>query len=173
MTDITLIVIHCAASQNGKPLANGNETAAQVIDRWHKAAGFHRAAARVNAFNSTLKHIGYHYVIDADGMVETGRAVGETGAHVRGYNTGSLGVCLVGTNAFTSTQWHALKQLVDNLQSHFPNARICGHRDLSPDKNGDGRITPDEFIKICPGFDVRDWLRNGMDALPEHIATPL
>ena len=34
---------------------------------------------------------------------------------------------------------------------------VCGHRDLSPDRNGDGIITPNEWVKACPGFDVRPW----------------
>jgi N-acetyl-anhydromuramyl-L-alanine amidase AmpD len=48
--------------------------------------------------------------------------------------------------------------LLDQLQSRYPKARILGHRDLSPDLNGDGKITPDEFIKACPSFDVSAWL---------------
>lgn len=169
MTDINLIVIHCAASKNGSSLANSRETAAQVIDRWHRDAGFRRAYSRTQRFNPTLKHIGYHYVIDTDGSVETGREIGETGAHVSGFNTGSVGICLIGTDAFTPAQWHALRQTVESLQHSFPKARICGHRDLSPDINHDGKITPNEYIKICPGFTVADWLQNNMQPLSNHI----
>jgi hypothetical protein len=31
---------------------------------------------------------------------------------------------------------------------------VCGHRDLSPDLNGNGEIEPEEWIKQCPCFDV-------------------
>ena len=32
--------------------------------------------------------------------------------------------------------------------------RVCGHRDLSPDLNGNGEIEPEEWIKQCPCFEV-------------------
>lgn len=169
MSAINLIVIHCAASKNGRSLATANETAAQVIDRWHRDAGFHRTAANVAECNRHLKYIGYHYVIDITGKTETGRRIGETGAHVRGYNSGSVGICMTGTDAFTPAQWEALRILVNGLKTRFPSARICGHRDLSPDKNGDGVITPDELIKICPGFTVADWLAGGGQPLAGYI----
>lgn len=156
--NIKLIVIHCAASKNGRPLKNDRESAAQVIDRWHKDRGFLRSAARAAECNRHLKHIGYQFVIDADGTVESGRAVGEVGAHVAGHNTGSIGICLVGTDAFTPVQWEKLTVLVGTLRATYPAAKICGHRDLSPDLNGDGTIQPREWTKICPGFTVADWL---------------
>jgi hypothetical protein len=30
-----------------------------------------------------------------------------------------------------------------------------GHRDLSPDLNGDGIIQPGEWTKMCPCYDVK------------------
>jgi N-acetyl-anhydromuramyl-L-alanine amidase AmpD len=60
---------------------------------------------------------------------------------------------------FTQAQFEALKELLDQLQTRYPDARILGHRDLSPDKNGDGKISPNEFIKTCPAFDISTWLR--------------
>ncbi|MDE6988200.1 MAG: N-acetylmuramoyl-L-alanine amidase, partial [Bacteroides acidifaciens] len=47
-----------------------------------------------------------------------------------------------------------LRQLVGQLQERFPGCRVCGHRDLSPDLNGNGEIEPEEWIKQCPCFDV-------------------
>ena len=45
-------------------------------------------------------------------------------------------------------------QLVGQLQEKFPGCRVCGHRDLSPDLNGNGEIEPEEWIKQCPCFEV-------------------
>ena len=59
---------------------------------------------------------------------------------------------------YTEKQWIALHKLLQKLESEYPSARICGHRDLSPDINGDGTITPNEWIKDCPCFDVWTWL---------------
>jgi N-acetylmuramoyl-L-alanine amidase len=47
-----------------------------------------------------------------------------------------------------------------SLLEKYPNATILGHRDLSPDKNGDGVIERSEWVKHCPSFDVREWLKN-------------
>lgn len=93
---IHTIVIHCSATANAKYLRTKTQTAAQRIDEWHKQRCYKRQPFRIKQFNNHLQHIGYHYVIDVDGMVETGRQIGEVGAHVKGHNTGSVGICLVG-----------------------------------------------------------------------------
>ena len=66
MRKIDYIIIHCSATKEGI------DWKAKDIDQWHKQRGFNK--------------IGYHYVIDLDGTVETGRDENETGAHCVGYN---------------------------------------------------------------------------------------
>lgn len=56
----------------------------------------------------------------------------------------------------TDAQKHALRLLTDKLLKDFRGSRVCGHRDLSPDLNGDGVIEPEEWIKVCPCFEVKD-----------------
>lgn len=163
---IQKIVVHCSATRNGKSLRTSTQSAAQVIDGWHKARGFKRNPERCKQFNSNLPHIGYHFVIDTDGTLETARKEGEIGAHVKGHNAHSLGICLVGGiepngkahGKYTEKQWQTLHVLLCKLEAKYPEARICGHRDLSPDLNGDGKITPNEWLKDCPCFDVWSWL---------------
>ena len=47
-----------------------------------------------------------------------------------------------------------------DLRLVYPDIRqVIGHRDTSPDRNGDGIISPNEFIKMCPCFDVRNEFR--------------
>jgi len=169
MPYIDKIVIHCAASANGRALGNEQHSAAQVIDGWHKARGFERRAYNISKFNGGLHHIGYHYVIDTDGNTEPGRHELEMGAHVKGHNAHSIGICMVGTDQFTASQWTALAALMRELKERYPQARICGHRDLSPDINGDGTIEPNEWLKTCPGFTVADWLAGDMAPLAGHI----
>lgn len=118
------IIIHCAATPNGRVLGRGGETAAQVIDRWHRARGFHRGAP---ANDNGLTSIGYHGVIDTDGQLLTGRGVEELGAHVRGYNQDSLGLCLVGTDQFTSAQWAVLRTQILTLRVRWPEATLHDH----------------------------------------------
>lgn len=145
MRPINLLVVHCSATPAARDIG------VNEIRGWHKANGWN--------------DIGYHYVIRRDGTVETGRAEAIAGAHVSGHNAKSIGVCLVGgvkpdmtpEANFTPAQFIALEQLLRQLKGRFPTARICGHRDLSPDRNGDGKVTPGEWVKACPTFDVPAW----------------
>lgn len=175
---IHTVVIHCSATANGRSLRNDRETAAQVIDRWHKEKGYKRSEVAIKRFNPSLKHIGYHVVIDIDGSIEYGREIGEIGAHVKGHNTGSIGICLVGGigqgaeknhGRYTEAQWHALRQVLVTIAPQCSQAEIVGHRDLSPDLNGDGKITPNEWLKTCPNFDVHEWLDRGETVFVEHL----
>ena len=134
----------------------------------HLARGFHRDPAARLRFNLELSSIGYHFVIYTEGTVVTGRSLDEIGAHVQGHNAHSIGVSMIGTDAFTPAQWDSLAKLISDLQASFPNARVCGHRDLSPDLNGDGIVEPNEWIKICPGFDVATWLKDRVPE-PKHV----
>ncbi|MDP2398862.1 MAG: N-acetylmuramoyl-L-alanine amidase [Burkholderiales bacterium] len=152
MRPITHIVVHCSASPNGRAVS------AQEIDAWHRQRGFRR---RAPVGQPHLPHIGYHYVIDVDGTVTEGRSLGEIGAHVAGSNARSIGICLIGINRYTPAQWQALQQLHEDLARDYPAAQWLGHRDFSPDQNGDGVIEPWEFIKTCPGFNVAEWIAAG------------
>jgi N-acetylmuramoyl-L-alanine amidase len=146
MRKISLLVVHCSATPPTM------DVGADTIRRWHQEAGY--------------RTIGYHYVIRRSGLVEAGRPVEQVGAHVRGHNANSIGVCLVGgidatgkpESNFTAAQFASLRGLLDGLRKRFPGARICGHRDLSPDKNGDGKIDSRDWVKACPSFDVGVWL---------------
>lgn len=150
--DIDAIVIHCSATRAGQ------DVRAADIDKWHKERGF--------------AMIGYNYVIDLDGTVEVGRPLSRDGAHCntagtsgRSYNRHSIGICYVGgldkngkpADTRTPEQKRALRDLVYKLMDAYPNiVEVIGHRDASPDRNKDGKITPNEWIKECPCFSVRD-----------------
>lgn len=140
---IELIVVHCADTANGRPVA------VEEIDRWHRERGFQRRAEAIAAFNPQLTSIGYHYVIQPDGSVQTGRHVDEIGAHALGVNNISLGVCMVGRDKFTPRQWTALKELCAELLDDHQGAELIGHRDVKG------------VVKQCPGFDVRAWQVRG------------
>lgn len=124
-TPITKIVVHCSDSPQGR----GDD--ATSIHRWHKERGW--------------SGIGYHYVITEDGVRQAGRPHYWEGAHVRGHNDGSLGVCLIGRKKFTKVQKAELYSLLVELCKQYPRAIVYGHRDLDPNKD-------------CPGFNVASWL---------------
>jgi hypothetical protein len=85
--------------------------------------------------------------------------------HVRGFNSIAVGVSLIGgvdssgraEHNATPAQMRALEMVLRKLVAKYPNAKICGHRDLSPDRDGDGIIEPHEHLKACPCFDVIPW----------------
>ena len=147
LENIHSIVVHCSATREGQWVD------AHDIDTWHKARGW--------------SGIGYHRVIRLDGTVEQGRAFTRRGAHVRGNNTNTLGICLIGgldeegdpKDTFTWQQFDALHKEILRIKMFCNIETIKGHRDYSPDLNGDGLITPDEFIKQCPCFDVQTKLQ--------------
>jgi len=163
MREISLIVIHCSATPNGRWVSTLD------IDQWHAARGFKRQGVWRARQNAQLGSIGYHFVVYTNGAIATGRHLAEVGAHVYGNNRNSIGICVAGTDQFTRAQWSSLAALVDRLRKEFPDARVTGHRDLSPDKDNDGLVEPWEWLKTCPGFSVAAWLRTDMLPRPGHI----
>jgi len=144
------IVVHCSATRPNLDIG------VREIREWHVAKGW--------------ADVGYSAVIRRNGLVEFGRHFDDVGAHVAGFNTTTVGVCLVGglyqtgaeaeddfAGLFTPEQADALQDLLFVLLAAYPSARIIGHRDLSPDANRDGKITKPDWLKTCPGFDVRSF----------------
>ena len=140
---VDLIVIHCSATKETARLTP------LALDRMHRQRGFNGC--------------GYHYYIERDGKINSMRPSEKVGAHARGYNAHSLGLCYEGgldrngraADTRTERQKASLRALVKVLRQLYPTInRVVGHRDLSLDRNGDGVITPDEWTKQCPCFDV-------------------
>ena len=129
MRQINEIIIHCAATREGRDFT------VEDITRWHKARGF--------------ATIGYHYVIYRDGSIHEGRPLEQIGAHCVGHNKHSIGICYIGGCASdgktpkdtrTPEQKEALLALLRHLKARFPNATIHGHRDFA--------------AKACPSYDA-------------------
>jgi N-acetyl-anhydromuramyl-L-alanine amidase AmpD len=142
MRKIDMIVIHCSATEAGK------DYGVDEVREWHKSRGFN--------------DIGYHYLIRIDGTVEKGRNITVTGAHAKGYNRRSIGICYVGGlkdskpyDTRTPEQIKSMNIIVKNLKDCFNIKTVVGHRDLSVDLNGDGVVTKDEWMKSCPCFEVK------------------
>ena len=125
---IELLVVHCSDTPDDDPLR------ARDIQAMHLGFGW--------------DGIGYHKVIGRDGLCEAGRPEYWRGAHVKGANERSLGVCLIGRDTFTTAQMDSLATLLAEWQHRYPRARIVGHRDAV------------DTHKTCPNFEVADWWQN-------------
>ena len=106
--------------------------------------------------------IGYHFLIHPDGRVDEGRPLSMVGAHAKGYNRESVGICYIGglrygkpADTRTPQQIIAMRAIDKTLESQFPDSKRMGHRDLSVDLNGDGVISKYEWMKSCPCYDVK------------------
>lgn len=128
MRKIDKIIIHCSDTYHDMDIG------VKEITKWHKAKKF--------------RTIGYHYVIRRDGVLETGRPEKETGAHVKGLNKNSIGVCFVGgkeghgkqADNFTIPQMQIGRMLMQDFKRDYPGVTFHGHNEFSK--------------KACPVFDI-------------------
>lgn len=91
-------------------------------------------------------HIGYHYVIHADGRVEGGRPEHCVGAHTIGFND-RIGICLLGNfenRPPTRAQMDALVRLCRTLRARYDIGldAIAGHGDCTHKTACPGRRFP-------------------------------
>lgn len=106
---------------------------------------------------------GYHYVVEADGHIVQLLAEDQVSNGVKNFNAVTINVAYIGgvdargqlSDTRTQQQREALRSLLTQIKVRYPKACTQGHRDFSPDRNHDGRITPDEWLKVCPCFDAR------------------
>jgi len=141
------MTIHCSATKNGLNIS------VDAIRKYHvEQRGF--------------SDIGYHYVIDAYGNVHSGRSIVKQGAHVEGHNENNLGICIPGTDHFSSIVWNALYSLIKACQIKWdiPENQIFCHNEFdSAIKQG----------KTCPGFKkevLASWLdKKDREFIKDHL----
>ena len=135
MRDINRIILHCSATREGI------DYSVDTIRRWHVE-------------DRGWKDIGYHFVVQLDGTVNPGRPLEIQGAHTRGYNKGSIGICYIGgvesekkngkwmaKDTRTPEQKESLDRFLKELMCMYPEATLHGHNEFA--------------AKACPSFDVQ------------------
>lgn len=135
MRKLIEIIVHCSATPEGKDFTIDD------IRRWHLEKGY--------------SDIGYHFVIYRDGSIHRGRPLDQAGAHCKGHNANSIGVCYIGgldakgdkaKDTRTPQQIESLIELLQALKVVFGDLAIVGHHDYNKGKE-------------CPCFDVKEWVR--------------
>jgi len=122
---IRKLIIHFTNSPDSQ------DVGIKEITQWHKARGW--------------LTIGYHYVIKRNGRLERGRPEILTGAHVKGYNQDSIGICWVGREAITKTQTQSLYICLEALckKYNLPASAVYGHYEFNSKK-------------ICPNLNMEE-----------------
>lgn len=137
MRKVKYIAVHCTA---GSQKATVNDLLAEFKRKGWKAPG-------------------YHYVITADGKIHQLLDTEKVSNGVKGYNSVSVNIAYTGgmdgVDNRTDEQKKSLVTLLKQLRKRYPDAVIQGHRDFSPDLNGNGKIEKSEWIKMCPSFDAK------------------
>lgn len=119
------LIIHHSGATDANPLLDTSNQTFEIIDTYHKGLW---------NFKSSLGHyIGYHYFIDKTGKVTQGRADADEGAHTKGYNLKSIGICLAGNfdaTLPTVAQTEALRDLLRKLSTKYgiPASKVVPHR---------------------------------------------
>ena len=132
MRKIDLIVIHCSATREDRCFTEFD------LDVCHRRRGFNGP--------------GYHFYIRKDGRIVSTRPVEKIGAHAKGHNATSIGICYEGgldengrpADTRTTAQRFALLDLLTILKHQYPEAQILGHYQLSA-----------TIHKACPCYDPR------------------
>ncbi len=135
MREIKHIVIHCTAG-------GAQQKTSDIINYWKYKLGW--------------KSYGYHWLVDADGTANRLTEDYAPTNGVKGHNANSIHISYKGgwngTDTRTPEQKATLLDLVKKYKKLYPNAKVVGHRDLSPDLNKDGKIDSRDWVKLCPCF---------------------
>ena len=135
MRTINQIILHCSDSSFGD---------VATIRDWHLERNFSDIGYHHVILNG-VRHYGSVYDESLDGVIEHGRPIETPGAHCKGQNEDSIGICLIGKNSFTCEQMFNLRNLLLNLMKKH---------DLKPEN-----VYPHHHYnlnKSCPNWDIDD-----------------
>ena len=129
------IIIHCSATREEQ------QVSVDTIRDWHLAKGWN--------------DIGYHFYVELDGTIKKGRDIDKIGAHCKGHNRNSIGICYCGgvetdgktpKDTRTQEQKDSLLHVLKTLKAMYPEAVIYSHNEFA--------------AKACPSFDATEEYEN-------------
>jgi len=142
ITKITTIFIHHSASEWGD---------ADIIRSWHvedrKWDDIGYNSVITNCFPSHESWLDREPDMNSDGCEEDGRDVEYIPAGVRGHNTSSVHICLIGNRSFTSAQLVTLKNTIDYYKYTYPSiVKVLRHADADDRKPECPSLSP-KFLR--------------------------
>lgn len=99
--------------------ADAKNCTVQDVHRWH--------------LNNGWSGIGYHYFVNKNGEVFTGRPLNKIGAHCLNHNEISVGICAEGdfeNETMSVKQKKAIAEVVRYIKGTYPEAVVVGHKEL-------------------------------------------
>jgi len=131
--EIKRIVVHCSASD-----VKSHDNI-ETIRRWHMVEN-----------KVKFDDVGYHFVIVKSGGIFPGRDINTVGAHVKGHNHDSIGICMTGDKILSMKQIESCALLCRTLMMGFgiKHDQVFGHCEL-------------DSGKTCPNLDM-DWFRKNL-----------
>lgn len=139
----------------------------------HTTAGYGNIASIEKFWFEVLKWKtgGYHRIIEENGTINKMYDFDKITNGVKGFNTSCINISYIGgvekknVKIAKDTRTEAQKASlitciieamiwIVNNGGDIEKVQILGHRDFSPDKNGNGIIESWERIKECPSFDA-------------------
>jgi N-acetylmuramoyl-L-alanine amidase len=134
MRKIDYIVIHCTATQP-------NTKKESILNYWKNTLKW--------------KSVGYHRLIDANGVINELARYEQVTNGVKGYNSNSIHFSYIGgvdefnnpKDTRTLKQKESLLYLIKQAKKQFPDAIVQGHRDFGAKK-------------ACPSFDAKSEYEN-------------
>lgn len=134
----------------------------------HHSAFSHAGPAEIQGLHMDRRgyaDVAYHFLIDPDGIIYEGREIHVRGAHVQGFNTGSVGIVLIGhfnEAEPTLSQIDSLVSLVDYLRYTYGIRYLAGHKDY-PGQSQDGTDCPgDNLYTLLPDIARELGIRYGV-----------
>lgn len=154
------IILHHTGGTRKDLLFDTSNHTFEIVDNYHKSLGW--------------EGFGYHWFIEKDGKLREGRKEDYHGAHTRGYNLKSIGVCLAGNfdaTIPTKAQENTLKTLLVDIQTRWkiPIKKIVPHREFAT-KTCYGRRLADDWGRnlLKPVFPKKEILAE-IDRLREFV----
>lgn len=100
--------------------AEARHASVEDINQWHLERGW--------------AGIGYNYYVRKDGTIWRGRPEWAVGAHAKGHNDKSIGICCEGaymTEHMPAAQLAALKDLIRDIMSRYGKLKLLRHKDVN------------------------------------------